>query len=107
MTLSIFAEGGLQKAKCPSLMEQNKEKAKQKNNNNTQTKPIFCSNGSNSFRRNDDPLICIDEEKFCVDKIRLGVLTSTSCVSHLCVNNRKMKNVKINLSQFFKDDFYV
>ena len=29
--------------------------------------------GSNSFRRNDDPLICIEEEKFCGDKIRLGV----------------------------------
>ena len=29
--------------------------------------------GSNSFQRNDDPLICIEEEKFCGDKIRLGV----------------------------------
>ena len=32
--------------------------------------------GSNSFRRNDDPLICIDEEKFCMDKIRLGIFVS-------------------------------
>ena len=61
--------------------------------------------GSNSFRRNDDPLICIDEEKFCVDKIRLGVLTSTSCVSHLCVNNRQMKNVKTNLFNFSRTVF--
>ena len=32
-----------------------------------------AQDGSNSFRRNDDPLICIEEEKFCGDKIRLGV----------------------------------
>ena len=61
--------------------------------------------GSYSFRRNDDPLICTDEEKFCTDKIRLVVFSSTSCVSHLCVNNRQMKNVKTNLFNFSRTVF--
>ena len=63
--------------------------------------------GSNSFRRNDDPLICIDEEKFCADKIRLGVWTSTSCVSHLCVNNGKMKKCENKSVSVFQDGFHV
>ena len=41
--------------------------------------------GSNSFQRNDDPLICIDEEKFCGDKIRLGLVSYDLCFTlRLC-----------------------
>ena len=31
--------------------------------------------GSNSFQRNDVPLICAVEEKICCDKIRLGLVS--------------------------------
>jgi hypothetical protein len=44
--------------------------------------------GSNSLQRNEDPLICSDEEKFCVDKIRLGSV-SVTCVSPLRVDMSK------------------
>jgi hypothetical protein len=44
--------------------------------------------GSNSLQRNEDPLICSDEEIFCVDKIRLGSV-SVTCVSPLRVDMSK------------------
>ena len=44
---------------------------------------VTAVDGSNSFQRNDDPLICNDEEKFCNDKIRLGC-----CFCDLCFTLR-------------------
>ena len=52
------------------------EKVKHRKLDDSEFNPIA---GSNSFQRNDDPLICTDEEKFCADKIRLGCRFCNLC----------------------------
>ena len=62
--------------------------------------------GTNSFRRNNDPLICTKKQNFLQGKKLGWVLILGSCLTHLRVNNLKTKTLNWFSRTFWESSWF-